>query len=221
MDATKEPQRESDADRELTLALHGKLPQFSAPLALKRRLAENWPKAARPRSWQRRALVPAVAMAAALVIAVVTAAVVQQRADERTLDGEAVNDHLRILAGAPLAQVTGGLHEVKPWFGGKLDFAPEVAFAGDADFPLQGGAVESFLDRRAAVFVYRRRLHTISLFVVRAAGLDLPARVHTEIVRGYHVIVWKSDDQGFVLTSDLNLPELRDLAQRIARAQEP
>src|SRR5262249_47486623 len=42
----------------------------------------------------------------------------------------------------------GGIHQVKPWFAGKLDFAPVIAFGGDADFPLQGGAVEYFLDPR-------------------------------------------------------------------------
>jgi hypothetical protein len=61
-------------------------------------------------------------------------------AQELRLEEESVNDHLRLLAGAPLTTVTGGLHEVKPWFGGKLDFAPSLHFAGDGDFPLMGGA---------------------------------------------------------------------------------
>jgi anti-sigma factor RsiW len=121
-----------------------------------------------------------------------------------------------MLGGAPLAQVAGGLHEVKPWFGGKLDFAPAVRFAGNDDFPLRGGAVEPFLDRRAAVFVYKRRLHTASLFVVPCDGLAFPAGLRTRMVRGFSVALWKADGQGYALVSDLNLSELLELQAEIA-----
>lgn len=161
-----------------------------------------------------------MAMAAAAVVTLVvggsTAFFVQQRSGLRQLESETVNDHLRMLAGAPLAQVAGGLHEVKPWFGGKLDFAPAVRFAGNADFPLQGGAVEPFLDRRAAVFVYKRRLHTASLFVVEGGGLDFPTSLRTGIVRGFSVALWSADGQGYALVSDLNLRELLELQAEIA-----
>ena len=120
------------------------------------------------------------------------------------------------VGGAPLAQVAGGLHEVKPWFGGKLDFAPAVQFAGNDDFPLQGGAVEPFLDRRAAVFVYRRRLHTASLFVVQGEGLAFPTTLRTRIVRGFSVALWTAGGQGYALVSDLDLRELLELQAEIA-----
>jgi anti-sigma factor RsiW len=158
----------------------------------------------------------AAAAALTLVVGGSTAFFVQQRSALRQLESETVNDHLRMLEGAPLAQVTGGLHEVKPWFGGKLDFAPVVRFAGNDDFPLQGGAVEPFLDRRAAVFVYKRRLHTASLFVVRDEGLAFPTTLHTQTVRGYSVVLWRNEGQGYALVSDLNLPELLELQAAIA-----
>ena len=158
----------------------------------------------------------AAAAAVALVVSGATAFFVQQRSELRQLESETVNDHLRMLGGAPLAQVTGGLHEVKPWFGGKLDFAPAVRFAGNDDFPLQGGAVEPFLDRRAAVFVYRRRLHTASLFVVQADGLAFPTSLRTGSVRGFSVALWSADGQGYALVSDLNLRELLELRAEIA-----
>jgi anti-sigma factor RsiW len=163
--------------------------------------------------------VVALGLAASIAVIVGGATVLLQRdSTVGRLSGEAVNDHLRILGGAPLAQVTGGLHEVKPWFGGKLDFAPAVAFAGDEDFPLQGGAVEAFLDRRAAVFVYKRRLHTASLFVVDAHGRGFPVSLRTENVRGFNVALWTEGSQGYALVSDLNLPELLDLQKRIDTA---
>jgi anti-sigma factor RsiW len=152
----------------------------------------------------------------ALVVGGSTAFFVQQRSELSQLESETVNDHLRMLGGTPLAQVAGGLHEVKPWFGGKLDFAPAVRFAGNDDFLLQGGAVEPFLDRRAAVFVYKRRLHTASLFVVQADGLAFPTSLRAGIVRGFSVALWKAGGQGYALVSDLNLPELLDLQAKIA-----
>ena len=93
-----------------------------------------------------------------------------------------------------------------------------MAFAGDEDFPLQGGAVEAFFDRRAAVFVYKRRLHTASLFVLDAKGRGFPALTHTENVRGFNVVLWSEGEQGYALVSDLNLRELLDLKARIAAA---
>ena len=66
------------------------------------------------------------------------------------------------------------MHQVRPWLTGRLDFAPVIPFGGDADFPLRGGTVEYFLDRRAAVAVYGRRLHTVTLIVTRADGLPWP-----------------------------------------------
>ena len=145
----------AEAERVLSEVLDASLPQYAAPLALKRRLAASWaastPAARAPRRFTTRVRVAAMSTAAAaamiLVVGGSTAFLVQQRSELSRLESETVNDHLRMLGGAPLAQVTGGLHEVKPWFGGKLDFAPAVQFAGNDDVPLQGGAVEPFLDR--------------------------------------------------------------------------
>jgi anti-sigma factor RsiW len=212
-----------EAERVLGEVLEAKLPRHAAPAGLRQRLAADWPDAkVTPRPLRARARVREVAFFAAFPVALAaavgatTAVVVENRAAALRLDTEAINDHLRVLEGAPLAKVTGGLHEVKPWFGGKLDFAPAVAFAGDAEFPLAGGAVEPFLDRRAAIFVYKRRLHTASLFVVMADGLAFPRDVRTQTIRGFNVILWRSGEQGYVLASDLNLPELAALQKLIA-----
>jgi anti-sigma factor RsiW len=206
----------ANSEGALTDALTSKMPRFLAPPSLKKRIALAWPSAPSRRARLRPALVPVLAAAAALAIGAGGALVYRGGTERQMVVSEAVNDHLRSLEGAPLSEVTGGLHEVRPWFGGKIDFAPSVAFAGDADFPMQGGAVERFLDRRAAVFVYKRRLHAISLFVVRSDGLSFPVegrRVTT--ARGFTVVLWKRDDQGFALVSDLGRPELLDLQQRI------
>jgi anti-sigma factor RsiW len=217
---------EQAAEALLSEALEARLPQHAAPLALKRRLAVAWP-AATPgfsRRWGRY-LVPAAAVAAVLLIVTPLA---YQRADERAsarMVAEAVNDHLRVLSSRhPLDIESGGIHQVKPWFGGRLDFAPVVRFDGDQEFPLRGGAVGYYLDRQAAVFVFNRRLHTISLFVFRADGLPWPTRglqrvgggeAHITTSRGFSSILWRDGELGYALVSDADPAELARLAERL------
>jgi anti-sigma factor RsiW len=141
---------------------------------------------------------------------------------------EAVNDYVRLVASQhPMDIESGGIHQVKPWFEGRLDFAPQVAFEGNSEFPLRGGAVGYFLDRKAAVFVYARRLHTISLFVFRAEGLPWPTgglrplgRVHAQVAvsRGFNVVLWQAGGLGYALVSDVDASELLQLGERIAGA---
>jgi anti-sigma factor RsiW len=140
--------------------------------------------------------------------------------------GEAINDYLRVVSSQHRVEIqSGGLHQVKPWFAGRLDFAPVVSFSGDQDFPLEGGAVGYFLDRKAAIFVYRRRLHVIPLFVFRADGLTWPTKRltplgrvqgYSEAARGINTILWRDGDLGYALVSDVDSSELHALAVKIA-----
>lgn len=223
--------REEAGEQALTELLEERLPQHAAPLALKRRLAAQWPttSVSRP-SWWRRwggSLVPAFAVAAVLLVVMplyYRHAILSQRSGSGMV-AEAVNDHLRILSSQhPVDIESSAEHQVKPWFEGRLDFAPVVSFLGDEEFPLQGGAVGYFLDRKAAVFVFHRRLHAISLFVFRAEGLPWPARsreplnsteAYTTVARGFNVILWQSGELGYALVSDLGRHELMQLAQKL------
>ncbi|HVV49059.1 MAG TPA: hypothetical protein VHO06_05335, partial [Polyangia bacterium] len=142
-----------------------------------------------------------------------------------TLADEVVADHLRVAVRAqPVEIESGGIHQVKPWFTGRLDFAPRIAFSGDADFPLVGGSVGYVRDRKAAVFSFRRRLHLITLLIFPAEGLiwpgGTPARLGpldvTEVERrGFSALLWRQGDLGYALVSDVNRADLEALAQRI------
>lgn len=214
------------AEQALTEVLERQLPQYSAPLALKRRLAAAWrersPSAAPVTRRQRRWLAGTLSAAAVgLVALLVLLAPWRTAPDVSRVATEAVDDHVRIVHRLDRLPVASpNIHHVKPWFTGQIDFAPVVLFSGDAEFPLRGGAVERFLDRDAAVLVYGRRLHTISLLVFRADGLAWPptAPRHTTNVRGFNVIVWRARDLGYALVSDVDTRDLTELARRLGGA---
>jgi anti-sigma factor RsiW len=228
-------EHEFAAEALLTEVLAHRLPQHGAPLALKRRLARQWPLTSRRQAswWARwgRTLVPALATAAVLLI---TIPIYYRQVARSQHDGsarivtEAVTDHLRLLASQhPLDVESANMHQVKPWYEGRLDFAPAVHFLGDQEFPLAGGAIGYFLDRKAAVFVFHRRQHTISLFVFPAHAVPWPTRgleplgpftAYRSADRGFHVILWRKGPQGCALVSDVDPPELTRLAQKLAAA---
>ncbi|HVU49777.1 MAG TPA: hypothetical protein VHL80_03765, partial [Polyangia bacterium] len=145
-------------------------------------------------------------------------------AAEWSLTDEAVSDHLRVVASTRPPEIeSGGIHQVKPWFTGRVDFAPRVAFAGDDGFPLVGGSLGYVRDRKAAVFEFRRRLHQISLLVFPASGMPWPdggvplagRTVHEGSSRGFSVLLWRDGDLGYALVSDVARAELETLVPRI------
>jgi anti-sigma factor RsiW len=219
---------EDAAERVLSEQLERSLPPYAAPLALKRQLAARWPALVAtppaPRPRPRRRLISAAAIAAALLLVAGGGLVAQRRAAtaelaERALN-DAVNGHVRVLSRLASLEVrSGDLHQVRPWFAGQLDFSPAVPFTGDAEYPLLGGTLEHVLDRRAAAFVYGRRLHTATLLVFRAD--DLPAAAPADGARrgaqrrGFTVLSWRAGDLGYALVSELNRAELEALASRL------
>jgi anti-sigma factor RsiW len=222
---------EDAADRALSDALE-RMPRRTAPTALVRTLEAQLSAAPSPTSknTRRGAL---VALASALAVAAAAFLFLVPR-EPGAIVTEAVNDHLRVLYSThPLEVESGGVHQVKPWFEGRVDFAPVVGFGGDDDFPLLGGSVGYFVDRKAATYVYKRRLHLITLFVFRAEGLSWPSfpststvplagvRARRETSRGFHVLFWRQDDLGYALVSDLDPRELETLGGKIAARTPP
>jgi anti-sigma factor RsiW len=189
------------------------------PLVATEAAEERKPARRRQRAW--------VAVAATLALGVAALAVaLRSGSSSDALVTEAVNDHLRVLyAQQPIEIESGGIHQVKPWFAGRLDFAPRLGFEGDADYSLAGGSVGYFIDRKAAVFIFKHRQHVITLFEFRADGLPwgaagelklgkLEAR-HSQL-RGFQVISFRDGDLGYALVSDVDASALEQLAARVA-----
>ena len=222
------------AEKELDSLLSLRLPRFEAPPLLKQRLLASFgqPPIApghrpRARKFGKAWVVPllSAAVSAAVVLAVLRIPSGRERGENAPLVSEAVNDHLRVvLSSHPVEIESGGIHQVKPWFTGRLDFAPRVAFSGDDEFPLVGGSIGYLLDRKAAVFVFKCRLHTITLLVFPHARLPWPTirptRLGTTDVveqesRGFNLLLWRRADLGFALISDVSHADLAKLASRL------
>ena len=218
--------------------LEQRLPRHVAPTTLKRRLGLLMVRpapapAAAPvhgalTRWTRFV---APAMAAGLALMVGRAFMQRSSSQDSalaSLTGEAVNDHLRVLASQhPVEIASGGKHQVKPWFEGKLDFAPEVPALEDTELQLRGGSVGYVFDRKAAVLIYALRQHLVTLLVFRPEGLAWPdasaaqvgsGRLREASARGFNVVLWRSGELGYALVSDANAKELREIGARLAAA---
>ncbi|HEX2689033.1 MAG TPA: hypothetical protein VHN14_20565 [Kofleriaceae bacterium] len=194
-----------EADRLIAAALHDHA-RMPAPVRLRGRLERRYLRGRPPWVVPCLSAVAGAIAGAALVMLLVRPA--PALVDPAT---EAVGDHLRVLVSRGLGVEASDMHQVRPWFAGKLDFVPPVQFLGDDEFPLRGGDLAVFLGHKAAAFVYARRLHVISLFVFQAPGGPVSERT----IQGFHVLTWARDGFGFALVSDVNFDELRTLYARL------
>lgn len=119
-----------------------------------------------------------------------------------------ISSHLRaLLPGHELDVAASDRHTVRPWFAGRIDFAPPAPDLSADGFPLSGGRLDFIEDRKVAALVYRRRLHVINVFVSKA---DARSRRAAEDASkdGYNIVRWRSGDLDFAAVSDLNSKEL-------------
>ncbi len=128
-----------------------------------------------------------------------------------SLMSEAVASHVRSLMAEHLTDVASSdQHTVKPWFDGKLDFAPDVKDFAAQGFPLVGGRLDYLNGRAVAALVYRHNKHLINVFVWPAANAGLTQE--TENYHGYNVITRDADGFHYCLVSDMEEKGLAQLA---------
>ena len=135
------------------------------------------------------------------------------------LPTELVEGHIRSLQVQHLVDVqTSDRHVVKPWFNGKIDFAPPVIDLVADGFPLAGGRMDYIGGRTVAALVYRRRAHVINLFVWPGQAPSEPA---IQRRKGYTLIRWGRGGLVYWAVSDIDPPDLAGFEQAFVRAVPP
>ncbi|AGW89091.1 MULTISPECIES: anti-sigma factor family protein [Cupriavidus] len=130
---------------------------------------------------------------------------------------EVVSSHVRALIADHAVDVAStDRHTVKPWFNGRLDYAPPVHDMAAEGFPLVGGRLDYIHGQRVAVLVYRRNQHPIDVFVLRGAGtreaaLDLDGTLTRQ---GYQIAHWQAGGMDYWAVTDASGADL----QRFSKA---
>ncbi len=161
--------------------------------------------------WHRWARQAAVLLLASGLSALVAWPLTQLSAQTAGLERDVVAAHVRSLLQDSTTQVASSdRHTVRPWFAGRVDFAPAVKDLTAEGFPLTGGRLDLIGDRRIAAVVYKRRQHVINVFIWPAAGLE-SSSPKLAVLKGYNALTWTTGGLTYWAVSDLNAAELGEL----------
>jgi anti-sigma factor RsiW len=191
---------------------------FRAPPDLARRIHSSVRKASRPNLTRLVRPRPLLAVAASLALFMAAgwglARLRSSGSDDSFLARELVAGHVRsqMLPSHQFDVESSDAHTVKPWFEGKLDFAPPVTDLAGQGFPLIGGRLDYLHNRPVAALVYRRRKHSINLFIWPSSSGDEAAPAKATL-QGFHMIRWMRSRMIFSAVSDLNEGELQEFAR--------
>lgn len=189
-----------EAPPSLHARLDAALAEAAAPLPRRRPLMAATP-------WLGGGAIGAIAASLALLMLAPTSS---------GLEGQLVDAQARSLEAQHLVDVqTSDRHTVKPWFNGKVDFAPPVVDLAAQGYPLVGGRLDRVDGRRVAALVFHRRVHTINLFIWPG---EAPATASLERRQGYSLVRWGHGGLVFWAVSDIDPADLTGFQKAFAAA---
>lgn len=203
-------------DEKLTQLVREALPPMRAPESLHTWAAEQAKSATPPRAarrtgtprWQRVLYAAGLVVAATLGFGARGALLHRPDAHADAIAAQLVDEHVQSLMANHLMDVVStDQHTVKPWFAGRVDFAPRVIALDSVGFPLIGGRVAYVDGHVAAAVVYGRRKHFINLFEWREPGRD--AAPSARSIAGYSLLDWREGGVRYWAVSDAAPAELQ------------
>ncbi len=189
---------------------------FSTPTHLAKRIAlalpQDAPHPTRRKNWNLNWLNTGAVLATSLAVVWSASLFLALPSAQERLVEELVSGHVRSLQVDHLSDVIStDKHTVKPWFNGKLDFAPPVSDLAAQGFPLIGGRLDYVAGRTVAVLVYRHDQHPINVYVWPSEHDDVA--VQTQSRMGYHLVRWAKNGMVYWAVSDMASSELESFAQ--------
>ncbi len=154
------------------------------------------------RGWAQPVLWAATAAALAMAL------LVPLRTNRASEERELVDSHVRSLMASHLVDVpSSSQHTVRPWFQGKVDFAPAVPDLAGKGYELVGGRLDVLQRSPAAALVYKHGAHFLNLWTSKATK-DAP--VEYSVVDGYLVARWAEAGLKHSLVTDMNRGEVEN-----------
>jgi anti-sigma factor RsiW len=209
----------------LRSALKDRSLYHSAPARLEKRIRSSLRREAKSevgRRWFGWRWLPVGAMALILLLGFVIWRVAPglRPAGDDLLAQEMVSNHVRSLQleSHRTDVISSDQHTVKPWFDGKLDFAPPVKDFSTQGFPLLGGRLEYLNNRAVAALIYQRQKHFINLYIWPADQSNATSEVATKR-QGYNLLHWTNSGMNYWAISDLNGVELHEFARLVQEAR--
>lgn len=162
--------------------------------------------------WLGGGAIGALAASLALLVSVPTATA-------PTIADELVSSQIRSLQTGHLVDVeTSDRHTVKPWFNGRIDYSPPVVDLAVQGFPLVGGRLDVLEGRTVAALVFKRRLHTINLFVRPDPANGRDGAISQQ---GYTIERWSVSGLEYWAVSDIPAGELEAFRRAFENGTKP
>lgn len=195
------------------------LPLEPAPDLLRARVERDLRAVAMPSIADRRPSLRWMAMAASLLVVASLGWMGGMLTTQQGRDAdELVSGYLRVASSEhPVDVVSSDRHTVKPWFAGRIDYAPPVYDLTTAGFPLLGGRVDIHDGRKVAVLVYGHSQHKVALTLWPAAEAN---GAPVELVRrnGFVLAQWRHGGFEMRAVSDIQPAEMEAFAAAIDEA---
>jgi anti-sigma factor RsiW len=199
-----------DGYEQFNRAVQAHMPRFDAPAGLEHKIRAQLGLGERthPRiggsalaGWHSWAV--AASLVGLLLFGAMSLKLLRPTAGADLVAEQVVSNHIRSLMANHLSDVVStDQHTVKPWFSGKLDFAPVVEDLAPQGFPLSGGRLDYLDSHPVAALVYKRRRHTINLFLWSSDNSDTSPQKLTN--KGFNIVHWNQGHMTYWAISDLN-----------------
>ncbi len=145
------------------------------------------------------------------------AALMTAASRDNAIENEVLAAHVRSLMvpGRMFDVESTDSHTVKPWFAGKIDFAPPVRDLAADGYPLTGGRLDYVDGHPVAALTYKARLHPVNVFVwPDASAADSAPKMQT--VKGYSIVHWTRSGMRYWAVTDASPQEISRFAELLA-----